>query len=81
MATHVIARRNTDTSMTFGAAWWLTWGDFFVLPEGGIFSLPDETSDIPGSFTPAPNEARTCSNMMRAYIYPVPGQSGQHELI
>ena len=38
MATYVIARRNTDTSMTFRTAWWLTWGDFLYLPEGGIFS-------------------------------------------
>jgi len=47
MATYVIARRNTDTSMTFRTAWWLTWGDFFVFTGGrDIFSLPDEASDI-----------------------------------
>jgi hypothetical protein len=57
-------------------------GRFFVFTGGrDIFSLPDETSDISENFTLAPNTAWTCSNMMCAYIYPVPGQSGQNELI
>jgi hypothetical protein len=33
--------------MTFRAAWWLTWDDFFIFTGGrDIFSLPDEASDI-----------------------------------